>query len=299
MHQVPEQPRILIGGTGRSGTSILASLFGLHPDTFYFSEPGIWMWGYGVFRVARGEVAPEVYGQELIERHRHKLILWLTRHGHEEADEVYSPRYISAVLQWAFSSPGSRLEQAARFVDGLFSLGLQRWGGRTWAEKTPHTILHADLLGHMFPQMRYLHIIREPKDIYASVRGVRWGPKTVAEFVHWYNDVLRQAWEAQRGLDESRYMTLSMEHLVRDPCHVAWMALAFTGLDERSDVIQRFAAKVDARQSHTGRWREELGADDVHVIDRQCSEMYRRWLLKAEKDAQLRTVLPSAIATPR
>lgn len=299
MHHMPGLPRILISGTGRSGTSILAALFSLHPDTLYFPEPQIWMQGQGLPAVARGEITPEQYGQVLIEQYRRKLVYWLTEHGHEGADEVYSARHILATLQWAFSQPGSRLEQAARFVDGFFSLGLQRWGGRTWVEKTPRTMIYVDLLDRMFPQMRYLHIIREPKDIYCSVRGRPWGPNTIVEFIHWYNVNMHKAWQAQLTLDENRYMTLSMEQLIRHPRHVARAALAFTGLDEAGDVIERFVERVNVGRSHTGRWREELGTDDVRAIDQQCSSLYRRWLLKAENDFASRAVLPFAVAAPR
>lgn len=292
MHQASDQPRILMGGTGRCGTSILAQLFELHPDILYFPEPHIWLKGYGLLQMVRGEITLEQYGQWMVERHRVRMVHWLTETGHEGADEVYSARHVSATLQWAFSLPGSRLEQAARFVDGLFSLGLRRWGGRTWAEKTPKTVMHVDMLGTMFPQMRYIHIFREPKDVYCSVRGLHWGPNSLPEFVQWYNDIMEKARQAQQGLDGRRYMTLSMDELVQDPSRTAQAVLAFTGLDEANGVVQQFAAKVTARQSHTGRWRQELRSDEIIAIDDHCSAMYRRWLRTTESIGQPQMTTP-------
>ncbi len=297
MHHASDQPRILIGGTGRCGTSILATLFQLHPRVLYFPEPRVWMEGGGLLQVLRGEITLEHYRLCLIEKHRHRMIYWLTAHGHEGAEDVYSARNVSATLQWAFSQPGSRIEQAGRFVDGLFSLGLQRWGGCTWAEKTPKTVMHADLLGQMFPRMRYVHIFREPKDVYCSIRRKDWGPNTVTEFVHYYNGIMHRAWHAQRELDDIRYMALSLVQLVRNPARVARAVLTFTGLSQIDDVIERFAENVNAHDSHAGRWREELEPDAVHVIDRTCAPTYQRWLLKAEKSGLLQTVAPATSAS--
>ncbi len=293
MHQASNQPRILMGGTGRCGTSILATLFASHPDILYFGEPHIWLKGYGLLQMVRGLITPGQYAQFLLARHRIAMVRILTEHGHEGADEVYSVRNITATLQWAFSAPGSRLEQAARFVDGLFALGLRRWGGRTWAEKTPKTVMHVDLLARMFPQMRYIHILREPKDIYCSVRQKNWGPNTLSEFIQWYNDILRQAWQAQQELDSNQYMTLSMEELVDNPYRTAGVLLAFAGLDSTGGMIEQFATRVSGRQSHTDRWRQELAAEEVSAIDRECSAIYHKWLHKAENSRHLWMATPA------
>lgn len=290
MHQASDQPRILMGGTGRCGTSILATLFEMHPEVLYFPEPHIWLKGYGLLQMVRGEITLEQYAQWLIERHRPMMVKWLAEHGHDGADEVYSVRNTRATLQWAFSLPGSRLEQAARFVDGLFSLGLRRWGGQTWAEKTPKTVMHVDMLNQMFPQMRYIHIFREPKDIFCSVRGKPWGPNNLAEFIHWYNDIMRRAWQARQGLDDGRYMTLSLEQLTSNPGQAARVILTFTGLSALDEVVERFAANVTARDSHTDRWREELSPEEVVAIDRHCSVMYQQWQLEAQRNEQSRIV---------
>ena len=145
--------------------------------------------------------------------------------------------------------------------------------------------MDADVLGAMFPQMRCLHIMREPKDIYCSVRQRDWGLDTVDAFVSWYNTVMSHAWRAQETLDESRYMTLSIERLVHDPRGMGRMVLAFSGLSESDDVIERFAERVGEGQSHMDRWRRELRADEAQAIDRQCASMYQRWLGKTENCA--------------
>jgi len=46
----------------------------------------------------------------------------------------------------------------------------QKQGKPRWAEKTPNNILFIDTLFALFPAAQFIHMIRDPRDAFCSVR---------------------------------------------------------------------------------------------------------------------------------
>ena len=82
--------------------------------------------------------------------------------------------------------------------------------------KEPHLIRCARQMKVMLPSLKIIHIIRDPRDIYASIRGLPWGPNNAKEFVIWYNAIMEDAWmgrEALVPLNVDDYTVIWMEDL--------------------------------------------------------------------------------------
>lgn len=96
-------------------------------------------------------------------------------------------------------------------------------GKRRWAEKTPANIYHMERLAREFPSSRFVHVIRDGRDVALSRRKlgwrVTWAADPEEEFLgqveHWERVVrLGQASGARLG---SRYSEVRYESLVQCP----------------------------------------------------------------------------------
>lgn len=142
---------IFIGGMFKSGTTLLRAMLGQHSaiasglETYWFD----WDWSG---------------------RDGARLRQTLAR----LAD--YFDMSADAVLTLAKSE-----DTPEAFLDALMTELASRQGKQRWAEKTPGNIAHIDRIWKAWPDAQVVHIIRDPRDIFASlVEAKKWD--TAPEF---------------------------------------------------------------------------------------------------------------------
>lgn len=134
---------IFIGGLMRSGTTLLRAMLGQHPavaaglETHWFDID----WPAGV---ARG-------GEPLAS--------YLRRIGAFFEIEAEAVDRLAAAA-----------DSAPDYLDRFMSEVAFRAGKPRWAEKTTGNVRHMDTIMAHWPDARILHIVRDPKDVFASFR---------------------------------------------------------------------------------------------------------------------------------
>jgi len=206
---------IFIGGMFKSGTSLLRAMLGQHPniasglETYWFDIP-----------------APNIESERTQERLR-------------QLAEFYEFER-SEVLSMAASAADS-----AGFLSQLLDTYANRLGKPRWAEKTPGNIQHLDKIIDGWPDAKIVHIIRDPKDIFASLRQARkWD--TIAQFSERWCNIFgaRERFRETLDLNEDRYLELRYESLVSEPVETTQRLLDF--LEERWDAsVAKFSGTQD------------------------------------------------------
>ena len=85
-----------------------------------------------------------------------------------------------------------------------------------YADKTPDYLAHINRLAALFPEGRFIHIIRDGRDIWLSHRDVGWYGSGFRKAEHWQQQV-RQGMAAGRRLGPSRYVEIRYDRLIDDP----------------------------------------------------------------------------------
>lgn len=132
-----EESPILIGGASRSGTTLMRVLLDSHPDIC---------------------CGPEIKVLAMIGR------LW---------QQVGSSAVFDILAEYGMDGPAVN----GTFADFCYAF-VRRFheaqGARRWAEKTPNNIDHLDFLFSVFPRARFLHLIRDGRDVCCSLLGKDW-----------------------------------------------------------------------------------------------------------------------------
>jgi Sulfotransferase family len=92
------------------------------------------------------------------------------------------------------------------------SKGKDRWG-----DKTPRYVEHIPFLADLFQSSRFVHIVRDGRDVALSYADVTFGPKTVAKSAHLWERRVSAGLRDGRALGPDRYLELRYEDLVEDP----------------------------------------------------------------------------------
>ena len=202
-------------GSGRSGTTLLRAIFDSHPQLAIPDEVSF------VIRFARPHHAVR-YG-------------WP---GRFDPDACLALIFDNAAFQrWGLPADDVR---AAVYADNpadfpglvrcLYRLWSAREGKPRYADKTPNHVLYISRLARMFPEARFVHIIRDGRDVALSYLNVEWGPNNVEDAaLEWRRRVTRGRRAGQR-LGPRRYREIRYEELVEEPERTVRQLCAFLGL---------------------------------------------------------------------
>lgn len=187
-----------------------------------------------------------------------------------------------ATVREAFIRPVPSYAGAVRRVLGLYA---EHQGKPRYADKTPGHVLRIGLLGELFPEARFVHVIRDGRSSWLGYRERGFGPQTLADAAfNWKGRVLRGR-RAGKALGEGRYREVRYEDLVERPEETLRPLCAFLDLEYEPNMLQ-FHERADtvlAGMGGSGRtafenvarpltqglrdWRGELAPEDLELFD--------------------------------
>jgi hypothetical protein len=137
-------------------------------------------------------------------------------------------------------------------------------GGRPWGWKEPRSVYLLPLLAAELPGLRFLHVVRDGRDMALSqnqvqlrkhgdaVLGASDEPEELRSIALWREVNLRAADFGERELGD-RYLRIRFEDLCAEPAARVAEVLRFFGLEGDAE---RIAAEEVRAPSSLGRWRE-------------------------------------------
>jgi Sulfotransferase family len=203
-----EEIPFFIVGSARSGTTLLRLMLNAHPEVAVPPESRfitqLWPSGESV------EVEP--------------LLEVLAAH----------PRF--AAWDLPIDAVRAELEGAgvvpyAELIRGVFRAYAHAHGKSRWGDKTPRYVEHIALLSNLLPDARFIHLIRDGRNVALSYADVPFGPKTVARAADLWARRVSGGIEVGASLGGGRYLELLYEDLVADPAGEAGTICKFLDLD--------------------------------------------------------------------
>jgi hypothetical protein len=264
---------IFIGGLDRTGTTLVYALLASHPRIAMTRRTNWWSYFYDRF----GDLADDRNLDRCLE-----TMARYRRHRRLDPDLV---RIRSDFVRGA--------RTYGRLFELLESQYAERLGKSRWGDKSLHTERYASTVFSDFPSARIVHMIRDPRDRYASVVR-RW--KRVRGGV----GAGTAAWLASLALAErnvadypGRYLILRYEDLASRPHDTLQEVCAFIGepFDERMLAMDaadefrssggnssygQFAAGAISTRS-IGRFHEVLRPSEVAFIQGRAGRIMRRY----------------------
>lgn len=119
---------------------------------------------------------------------------------------------------------------AETFLDRLMTAVSTRKGKPRWAEKTPGNIAHSHRIVRYWPDARIVHIVRDPRDVYASLREAKKWDNAEAFGSRWSAKFSGNEDGLRRGtLRPDNYYEVRYEALVLRPEQTMCELIAFLG----------------------------------------------------------------------
>lgn len=281
---------IFVGGTGRSGTTIVGDLLGQHPAVFLSNPTEI------KFFANRSGMLDLVFGRKdtfkpipkfenfqslqkrkkVIERNKGKVaaidsefrsLLWdkwfaidaPPPHGpglrvtitKEKLEKLLSKYFIEARI--------NSLWAGRRFMKSYIDNQLQGVKPSYWVETTPMNISMADRIAQVFPNAFFINMVRDPRDVISSLLDKNWGPNTPEEGLIWIEKRLLADRESLSKIPASKQLTVHLEDLVINDRNSSYgKLLNFLELPDSDQMREFFNSKMSPISASSGRWRANL-----------------------------------------
>lgn len=273
-HSIPSP---FIVGVGRSGTTLLRLMLDAHPELAIPPETH--------FIPGAAAAANELSSDP----HRAFLRALMS-------DQVWKDHCLdeSILEQRVYEIRPFDLSEALRTFYDLYREKFQK---PRWGDKTPRYLLHMTLIQSLLPEARFIHLIRDGRDVALSLLGVWFGPKTIEEAAHWWKSWIQQA--RTQATELPHYVEIRYEDLVLDTsptlktvstfidlpwdnCMLDYHLTAEQRLEEKNrDILTADSKLIPASeriaihsyttqppQAHRlSRWKTEMSASDRKIFE--------------------------------
>jgi Sulfotransferase family len=252
------KPPIFIVGSPRSGTTLLRSLLSRHPaiaicgETRFFAD---------VYK------RRSVFGSlENLENRRRLVDEYLATARVARLD-IDLKQLRCKLLDEATSYPAF----LAAVMNGFADFHHKPRSG----EKTPHHAFFTETLSEWYPGAYLIHIVRDPRDVVASLQRMPWAVKSIWNNA-WIWVLFNRA--AEESLHRPGYLKVQYEKLVDSPQQELMRICRHIGeewpdsLDVPTDPSAPYSWPSSAHgpitRSRLQQWRGQLSTEEISVVER-------------------------------
>jgi len=192
----PATRPVFIGGAGRSGTTLAVDLLGTHPHLSPVYETDFVL--VLARMLLRPAGAPELVRQRVWQAMDHWTRSLPHRPHSKRSHETYrhGPHHVLFDRPFALACTEQLLADLdagtpprtalRRCLDRLFGRHAELDRKPRWINKTPGYVQHLDLLFELYPDLVFVHCLRDGRAATASAMTRPWGPKTWAQGAEWW-----------------------------------------------------------------------------------------------------------------
>lgn len=263
---------VFVTGCPRSGTTMLASMLGRGRNVAVLPEMQ-----YVPALLGMRDESPATIARFLVGNFRFRTLgLTLT-----EAD-------VTNAL--ALGGPVALIATIVERHAAANSIALDRSAPIHWIEHSPESSRHLDLLATAYPTARFIHIVRDPRAVYSSMRQLLrwnvWEPRKAAKL--WNSSVAR----CRRFVEQmpQRSLELRYEDLVADPEAHLRSICDFAGIAFEPSMPEGGGLKVPSfsQEQHrlVGRaadparasaWKAELPSREAEIVEAITTDLMLRY----------------------
>jgi hypothetical protein len=174
-------------------------------------------------------------------------------------------------------------------IEQIFSAYAKKCGKNIWGDKTPSYTPNMHLLYQYFPNSKFIHIIRDGRDVAISNRQQVWGQSSLSLIIEDWKQVVSCTRKVGAVLGD-KYLELRFEDLITTPKDTLTRVLDFLNLPFENSVLRKEGGAVDhllperSQSFHTNlskppdtsfvyKWQKELEDTDQVICNIHAGDL--------------------------
>lgn len=157
-------------------------------------------------------------------------------------------------------------------------------GSKThWIEDTPYNLLQVPELRDLFPDMKFLHIYRDLRDVLASYFRHDWGGDDMNATARRLANIIKRWLIIRESLPADMFLEVRLEALAAAPGEEFQKICDFIGIPF-ADQLKDNVAALNVDRMHGGRWEREIPAEkQAEIINILAPALSAYGYVEAEK----------------
>ena len=259
-----QKPPFFVVGVGRSGTTLIRLMLHNHPDiaipyeSHFITDYDKRISEYGDLKEQDNikHLISDILDEELLKKWDHEFKL-------EKIFDMLDTHNLASVID-------------AIYMDYTLAKGKKRWGDKSDYLDRMH------IINRLFPESKFIHIIRDGRDVSNSVMKLPWGPNDIIQAAEWWNFHVQLGRAMGQMLDTSRYMEVRYEDLVIDTGNQLHRICDFLECEYSDDMLnyyqnssasipndrkgQHYNADAPPQKNRTYAWKKEMSTIDIAIF---------------------------------
>jgi len=260
---------VFVGGCPRSGTTLLGTMLGTHPDCLAVPESHFKVDALR-FDDVRREPIDVARAMAQLRRYR-DFLGWEQPPAAPAAAEAIAA--YPDLLEWLVRRYGASVGKPAP---------------RLWVDHTPENVRFASTLFELFKDAKLIHIVRDGRAVAASIMPLPWGPNRIEPAALFWIQHVGQGLAAEVCWGPSRVIRVRYEDLVLRPEATLQRLCAFLELDYQPAMLKADGFAVPrhmrtpfpligkpADPKRIDAWRTALTPRQIERFERRVDEFLR------------------------
>lgn len=246
---------IIIVGSGRSGTSYLQRTLRDTLDIGFFREPNYIIPVYHQLH-RFGDLEKEENLQKLVKRILSEKIFERLSNK-KDISNIYNELYSRITIP---SYSGILYE--------IFNYIAEKQGKHRLGYKYPGDIINIPLLAEIFPSARFVHILRDGRDVAISLLTQKWGPTNLYSGSRYWAQRTTRGHEAGLSLLD-RYIEIRFEDLILETEETVTILGEFLNRGHNLEQVDRLTEQINKTKNTSSvyNWKTKLTDNQIYMCE--------------------------------
>jgi hypothetical protein len=249
---------------GRSGSSLLSRMLNKHPRIAVPYESHLFNTFYPWLKY---------YGDLTNPRNRERLVndILSTDVLQDWSPQVDLRKVLSLI----------RVHNFGGIVDAILQSWAESLNKSRWGEKTPKHLFYWREIHEYFPKAKFIHIVRDGRDVSISWIKARFGPKTIYSAAKQWDSYLKVIEGFRNSICSQTFYEIHYEDLLENPEKILSEICNFLGETFDSKMLEFYKEQTSYRTDETNlrnlskpllrdnkqKWRTYMTFDDLRVFE--------------------------------
>ena len=187
-----------------------------------------------------------------------------------------------AVMQWNLDIDEHALFEEfngdvtyVNLVNKLCLLHNPKGNNQYWGDKTPHYLRELETLYKLFPDAKYIYIVRDGRDVALSVLKKEWGPNNIFTCAEYWRELNKERPALGKMKEEGKLIQLRYEDLLDNTEQEISKIYEFLGEECTTEQIQQLAKT--SMESNYYKWKSKLSERQKKIFEQVAGSTLKRF----------------------
>lgn len=151
-----------------------------------------------------------------------------------------------------------------KFISSCYISILQHQKKSFYVEDNTFNMLFAQEISEIFPQSKFLNIIRHPFDVISSLMNQRWTPSEFSQSCNYYESMMRKWLRIREHIPQNFYLEVKLESIVNNKQETILKMCEFCGINMTEEMLD-----IDLSRSNQERYKNHFSHKQIDQLNKQ------------------------------